>query len=157
LKKLGFPRRTQQVRDSPGRTAPFYRQDAALRETRSPTVTRPSTVTFQKPARDHFERGQRLHHLATSLAPDDFVELAPRRANVGAKANTLPFARCLRRPAAPTKTTSTERTRASRRRRSDEDQRDPPSSSLWQDEGSTRVYQSHVLTALEAQVGFGPL
>jgi hypothetical protein len=52
----------------------------------------------QKTRRDHFERGQRLHHLATSSAPDDLVELVPRRANVGAKAKTPPFARCLRRP-----------------------------------------------------------
>jgi hypothetical protein len=52
----------------------------------------------QKPPRNHFERGQRLHHLATSSARDDLVELVPRRANVGAKANTPPFARCLRRP-----------------------------------------------------------
>jgi hypothetical protein len=49
-------------------------------------------VTFQKPPRDHFERGQRLHHPAESSAPADLVELVPRRANVGAKANTLPFA-----------------------------------------------------------------
>jgi hypothetical protein len=46
----------------------------------------------QKPPRNHFERGQRLHHLATSSAPDDLVELVPRRANVGAKAKTPPFA-----------------------------------------------------------------
>jgi hypothetical protein len=52
----------------------------------------------QKPLRNHFERGQRLHHLATSSAPDDLVELVPRRANVGAKAKTPPFARCLRCP-----------------------------------------------------------
>jgi hypothetical protein len=52
----------------------------------------------QKPPRDHFERGQCLHHLATSSAPDDSVELVPRRANVGAKVKTPPFARCLRRP-----------------------------------------------------------
>jgi hypothetical protein len=52
----------------------------------------------QKPPRNHFERGQRLHHLATPLAPDDLVELVPRRANVGAKAKTPPFARCLRQP-----------------------------------------------------------
>ena len=51
----------------------------------------------QKPPRDHFERGQRLHHLATSSAPDDLIELVTRRANVGAKAKTPPFARCLRR------------------------------------------------------------
>jgi hypothetical protein len=50
----------------------------------------------QKPPRNHFERGQRLHHLVTPSAPDDLVELVPRRANVGAKAKTLPFARCLR-------------------------------------------------------------
>jgi hypothetical protein len=51
----------------------------------------------KKPSRNHFERGQRLRHLATSSAPDDLVELVPRRANVGAKAKTPPFARCLRR------------------------------------------------------------
>jgi hypothetical protein len=52
----------------------------------------------QKPPWNHFERGQRLHHPATSSAPDDLVELVPRRANVGAKAKTPPFARCLRQP-----------------------------------------------------------
>jgi hypothetical protein len=51
----------------------------------------------KKPPRNHFERGQRLRHLATSSALDDIVELVPRRANVGAKAKTPPFARCLRR------------------------------------------------------------
>jgi hypothetical protein len=50
----------------------------------------------KNPPRNHFERGQRLHHLATPSAPDDLVELVPRRANVGAKARTPPFARCLR-------------------------------------------------------------
>jgi hypothetical protein len=54
-------------------------------------------LSHQKPPRNHFERGQRLHHRATSSAPDDLVELVPRRANVGAKAKTLPFARCFRR------------------------------------------------------------
>jgi hypothetical protein len=52
--------------------------------------------SHQKPPRNHFERGQRLHHLATPSPPDDLVELVPRRANVGAKAKTTPFARCLR-------------------------------------------------------------
>jgi hypothetical protein len=52
----------------------------------------------QKPPRNHFERGQRLCHLATSSAPDDLVELVPQRANVGAKAKMPPFARGLRRP-----------------------------------------------------------
>jgi hypothetical protein len=52
--------------------------------------------SHQNPPRNHFERGQRLHHLATSSAPDDLVELVPRRENVGAKAKTLPFARSLR-------------------------------------------------------------
>src|SRR5688572_15534185 len=51
----------------------------------------------QKPPRNHFLRGQRLCYLATSSAPDDLVELVPRRANVGAKAKTPLFARCLRR------------------------------------------------------------
>ena len=51
---------------------------------------------ISKPLRDHFERGQRLHHPAESSAPADLVELVPRRANIGAKANTLPFALRLR-------------------------------------------------------------
>jgi hypothetical protein len=50
----------------------------------------------QKSPRNHFERGQRLRHLATSSASDDLVELVPRRANVGAKAKMPPFARGLR-------------------------------------------------------------
>jgi hypothetical protein len=49
--------------------------------------------SHQKPPRNHFERGQRLHHLAMSSAPDDLVELVPRRANVGAKAKMPPFVR----------------------------------------------------------------
>jgi hypothetical protein len=52
--------------------------------------------SHQKPPRNHFERRQSLHHLAMSSAPDDSVELVPRRANVGAKAKTLPLARSLR-------------------------------------------------------------
>jgi hypothetical protein len=51
----------------------------------------------QKPPWNHFERGQHLCHLATSSSPDDLVELVPRRAKVGAKAKTPPFARGLRR------------------------------------------------------------
>jgi hypothetical protein len=60
--------------------------------------------SHQKPPRNHFERGQRLHHLATSTAPDDSVELVPRRANVGARAKTLPFAPPLVFLYAPTET-----------------------------------------------------
>jgi hypothetical protein len=97
------------VRNSPSHTLPFYKQGVALRETHSPTVTRQSTVTFQKPPWDHFERGHRLHHLATSSAPDDLVELVPRRANVGAKANTLSFAQSLRCLPSSTMSTSTAR------------------------------------------------
>jgi hypothetical protein len=140
LKKLGFFYGARKGKKQSRQRSPFYRHDAALRETRCPTVTRPSTVTLQKTPRDHFERGQRLHHLATSSAPDDLVELVPQRENVGAKANTLPFARCLRRRPTPTKTTSTEHARASRRHRLDEDRRGPPSSSPLQDEGSVEVY-----------------
>jgi hypothetical protein len=72
----------------------------------------------QKPPRNHFERGQRLHHLATSSTPDDLVELVPRRANVGAKAKTPPFARCLRRPRCTNegKTTGRPTLRPTRRR-----------------------------------------
>jgi hypothetical protein len=100
--------------------------------------------------------GQRLHHLAMSSAPNDLVELLPQRANVGAKANTLPSARCLRRLATPTKTKSIEHAEASRRRRLDENQRGPPSSSPLQDEGSIEVYQSHVLTASGGPGGIRP-
>jgi hypothetical protein len=48
--------------------------------------------SHQKAPRNHFERGQRLHHPAPPSAPDDLVELVPRRANVGAKAKMPPFA-----------------------------------------------------------------
>jgi hypothetical protein len=76
----------------PRRPAPFF-----IHRTRrfgKPIVQqyRVRQWSHQKPPRNHFERGQRLHHLATSSTPDDLVELIPRRANVGAKAKTLPFA-----------------------------------------------------------------
>jgi hypothetical protein len=104
--------------------------------------------SHQKPPRNHFERGQRLHHLATSSAPDDLVELVPRRANVGAKAKTLPFAPSLRQPRCTngSKTTSEVHRRAppfvpyiARRRPTTESPLPSPSPNL------------------EARVGFGPL
>jgi hypothetical protein len=80
----------------PRRPAPLFIH--RMRRFGKPTVQqyRVHQRSHQKPPRNHFERGQRLHHLATSSAPDDLVELVPRKANVGAKAKTLPFARCLR-------------------------------------------------------------
>jgi hypothetical protein len=42
-------RRAERV-PNPRHPAPFYTQDATLRETRSPTVLRPSTVTSKTPA-----------------------------------------------------------------------------------------------------------
>jgi hypothetical protein len=88
-------RRTERVPD-PRRPDPLF-----IHRTRrfgKPAVQqyRVRQRSHQKPPQNHFEQGQRLHHLATSLAPDDLVELVPRRANVGAKAKTLPFVRCLR-------------------------------------------------------------
>jgi hypothetical protein len=73
--------------------------------------------SHQKPPRNHFERGQR----ATSSAPDDLVELVPQRANVGAKAKTLPFAPAFVYLAAPTGSRTTGEVH--------------PSSSTLQDEG----------------------
>jgi hypothetical protein len=86
----------------PCRLTPFF-----IHRTRrfgKPTVQqcRVHQRSHQKPPRNHFERGQRLHHLATSSAPDDLVELVPRRANVGAKAKTLPSAPTFIYLAAPT-------------------------------------------------------
>jgi hypothetical protein len=78
----------------------------------------------QKPLWNHFERGQHLHHLASPSAPDDLVELVPRRANVGAKAKTLPFARCLRQ----SRCTNKDKTTGSLH----------PSSNIPQDEGLRR-------------------
>jgi hypothetical protein len=75
---------------------------------------------------------------------------------VGAKANTLPFARYLRRFVTPMETTPTQHARASRRRRLDEDRRGLPSSSLLQDEGSVEVYESHVVTAPGGPCGIRP-
>jgi hypothetical protein len=80
--------------------------------------------SHQKPPRNHFERGQRLHHLATSSAPDDLVELLPRRANVGAKAKTLPSAPAFVYLAALTGSRTTGEVH--------------PSSSTLQDEGQQR-------------------
>jgi hypothetical protein len=76
-------------------------------------------------ASNPYKRQKGVNSVVRSSAPDDLVELVPRRANVGAKANTLPFARCLRRLVTSTKTISTEHARASRRRRMDEDRRVP--------------------------------
>jgi hypothetical protein len=80
--------------------------------------------SHQKPTRNHFERGQHLHHLATSSTPDDLVELVPRRANVGAKAKTLPFAPAFIYLAAPIGSRTTGEVH--------------PSSSTLQDEGLRR-------------------
>jgi hypothetical protein len=91
-KEARVSRRVERVPD-PRRAAPLF-----IHRTRrfgKPTVQqyRVHQRSHQKHPRNHFERGQRLHHLATSSAPDDSVELVPRRANVGAKAKTLPLAR----------------------------------------------------------------
>ena len=80
--------------------------------------------SHQKPLRNHFERGQHLHHLAISSTPDDLVELVPRRANVGAKAKTLPFAPAFIYLAAPIGSRTTGEVH--------------PSSSTLQDEGLRR-------------------
>jgi hypothetical protein len=80
--------------------------------------------SHKKPPRNHFERGQRLHHLATSSAPDDLVELVPRRANVGAKAKTLPFTPAFVYLAVPTGSRTTGEVH--------------PSSSTLQDKGLQR-------------------
>jgi hypothetical protein len=85
------------------------------------------------------------------------INLISDKTTIGAKANTLPFARCLRRLVTPTKTTSTEHARTSRRRQLDEDWCGPPSSSLLQDEGFVEVYESHTSSPpREAHAGFGP-
>jgi hypothetical protein len=49
LKKLGFSG-ARKGKKQPWPRPPFYRQDAALRETHSPTVPCPSTVTSKTPA-----------------------------------------------------------------------------------------------------------
>jgi hypothetical protein len=88
-------RRAERV-PGPRRPAPLFIH--RTRRFRKPAVQqyRVHQRSHQNPPRNHFERGQRLHHLATSSALDDLVELVPRRAHVGTKAKTLPFARCLR-------------------------------------------------------------
>jgi hypothetical protein len=48
-KQARVSRRAERV-PNPHRPAPFYTQDATLRETRSPTLPRPSTVTSKTPA-----------------------------------------------------------------------------------------------------------
>jgi hypothetical protein len=97
--------------------------------------------SHKKPPRNHFERGQCLHHLPTSSAPDDLVELVPQRANVGAKAKTLPFALAFVYLAAPT-----EAERSAR-------------STLRLLHYKTKAYDDVTPSSpdLEAHVGFGPL
>jgi hypothetical protein len=90
-KRLGFSRSAESgVQNAPTPT-PFIHR---ARRFGKPAVQQygVNQRSCQKPPRNHFERGQRLRHLATSSALDDFVELVPRRANVGAKAKTPPFA-----------------------------------------------------------------
>jgi hypothetical protein len=93
--------RAERVPDPRRPTPPFINR---MRRFGKPAVQqyRVRQRSHQKPPRNHFERGQRLHHLATSSAPDDLVELVPRRENVGAKAKTLPFALAFVNLAAPT-------------------------------------------------------
>jgi hypothetical protein len=95
--------------------------------------------SHQKPPWNHFERGQRLHHLATSSAPDDLVKLVLRMANVGAKAKTPPFA-----PAFINLAASTEAIR-------------PAGSTLRPLHYETKAYDdvapSHVLTRLRGPRG----
>jgi hypothetical protein len=88
----------RKVNSNPRRPRPLYIHRA--RRFGKPAIQQcgVNQQSCQKPPRNHFERGQRLHHLATSSAPDNLVELVPRRANVGAKAKTPPFARCPRQP-----------------------------------------------------------
>jgi hypothetical protein len=106
---------------NPRRSAPLFIH--RMRRFGKPAVQqyRVRQRSRQKPPRNHFERGQRLHHLATSLAPNDLVELVPRRANVGAKEKTLPFAPAFVYLAAPTGSRTTGEVH--------------PSSSTLQDEG----------------------
>jgi hypothetical protein len=75
-------------------TSPFIHR---ARRFRKPAIQQygVNQRSCQKPPWNHFERGQRLRHLTTSSAPGDLVELVPRRANVGAKAKTPPFAQGL--------------------------------------------------------------
>jgi hypothetical protein len=97
--------------------------------------------SHQKPPRNHFKRGQRLHHLATSSAPDDLVELVPWRANVGAKAKTLPFAPAFVYLAAPT-----------------EAKRRPSSISLhYKTKAYDDVAPSHILTRPGGPRGIRPI
>jgi hypothetical protein len=114
----------RKVNFNPRRPRPLYIHRA--RRFGKPAIQQCSVNqrSCQKPPRNHFERGQRLHHLATPSAPDDLVKLVPRRANVGAKAKTPPFARCLRQPRCTNGDKTTDRLH--------------PSSHASQDEGLRR-------------------
>jgi hypothetical protein len=101
FKKLGFfGARKGESHPTPRCTFLYTRRDASGNPQSNSATSHQRSP--QKPPRDHFERGQRLHHLATSSALDYSVELVPQRANVGAKAKTLPFARSLHRFATST-------------------------------------------------------
>jgi hypothetical protein len=77
-----------------------------------------------------------------------------RELNVGAKAKTLPFARCLRRLASPTMPKDAGPMRTSRL-----DFADALRPSPLQDEGKTPTMSASLTSSSgpEAQVGFGPL
>jgi hypothetical protein len=110
----------------------------------------------QKPPRNHFERGQRLRHLATSSAPDDLVELVPRRANVGAKAKTPPFARGLRcsRWSNRDKTTGRDTLRPIRHQTKTYDEVIPPCGLVQH--GGPRVIPAHCNRPCVAAACYGP-
>jgi hypothetical protein len=50
--------------------------------------------SHQKPLRNHFERGQRLHHLVTPSAPDDFADLTEPTEAKRPAVSTLRPTRC---------------------------------------------------------------
>jgi hypothetical protein len=108
----------------------------------------------QKSSWDHFERGQRLHHLATSSTPYD-------------KSNWSLGGQCwgegedatLRSTPSSPRYTNEDHARASRERRPDDDRRSHPSSSPLQDEGKTPMKSASPTSSSrpEAHEGFGPM
>jgi hypothetical protein len=122
------------------------------REACSPTVTCPSTLTFQKPRGTTSSEGSVFTILRRSSAPADLVEQVPRRVNVGAKANTPPFAPRLRPCLAQTKAGPREPARTGRERQSYESSLDPLPSRATSQRPCPSLRTSRSLTTGEAHV-----
>jgi hypothetical protein len=86
MKRLGFQQHMLERVKSLNPSLAFYRPGAASHQINSPTVTCLINGHFENPDGTTSSEGSIFAILRQTSAPDDLVELVPRRANVGAKA-----------------------------------------------------------------------